>query len=77
MTTVRDDNFSQSEVDKFNELAHRWWDPMGPQKALHALNPPRLRYVTDRVSLRGSRVLDVGCGGELLSEAAFPLPVTT
>jgi len=63
------DNFSQAELDKFNELAHRWWDPQGPQKALHALNPARLGYVADRVQLRGARVLDVGCGGGLLSEA--------
>ena len=63
------DNFSQAELDKFNELAHRWWDPQGPQKALHALNPARLAYVADRVQLRGARVLDIGCGGGLLSEA--------
>ena len=63
------DNFSQAELDKFNELAHRWWDPEGPQKALHALNPVRLRYVAERVPLRGASVLDVGCGGGLLSEA--------
>ena len=64
-----DDNFSQAELDKFNELAHRWWDPQGPQKALHALNPARLGYVAARVPLRGAAVLDVGCGGGLLSEA--------
>lgn len=63
------DNFRQSELDKFGALAHRWWDPDGPQKALHALNPPRLAYVADRVLLHGARVLDVGCGGGLLSEA--------
>jgi 2-polyprenyl-6-hydroxyphenyl methylase/3-demethylubiquinone-9 3-methyltransferase len=62
-------NASQAELDKFNSLASRWWDPQGPQKALHALNPPRLRYVADRAPLRGARVLDVGCGGGLLSEA--------
>ena len=62
-------NVSQSEVDKFDALAHRWWDPQGPQKALHALNPTRLAYVAGRVALRGARVLDVGCGGGLLSEA--------
>ena len=38
-------NFSQAELDKFDDLAQRWWDPSGPQKALHALNPPRLAYV--------------------------------
>ena len=62
-------NVSQAELDKFNSLASRWWDPQGPQKALHALNPPRLGYVAARAPLRGSEVLDVGCGGGLLSEA--------
>lgn len=62
-------NFSQAELDKFDELAQRWWDPHGPQKALHALNPPRLAYVAERTSLRDAAVLDVGCGGGLLSEA--------
>ena len=62
-------NFHQSELDKFDELAQRWWDPNGPQKALHALNPARLGYVSDRVALREASVLDVGCGGGLLSEA--------
>jgi 2-polyprenyl-6-hydroxyphenyl methylase/3-demethylubiquinone-9 3-methyltransferase len=69
MSTTQDGNFSQGEVDKFDELAHRWWDPSGPQKALHAMNPARLGYVADHVTLRGARVLDVGCGGGLLSEA--------
>jgi 2-polyprenyl-6-hydroxyphenyl methylase/3-demethylubiquinone-9 3-methyltransferase len=62
-------NFSQAELDKFGALAQRWWDPQGPQKALHALNPARLGYVSERVVLPGSRVLDVGCGAGLLSEA--------
>lgn len=64
-----DDNFSQAELGKFNELANRWWDPQGPQKALHALNPARLGYVAARMQLRGAHVLDVGCGAGLLSEA--------
>ena len=64
-----DDNFSQAELDKFGALANRWWDPQGPQKALHALNPARLGYVAERTALSGARVLDVGCGGGLLSEA--------
>ncbi|HEY9400030.1 MAG TPA: bifunctional 2-polyprenyl-6-hydroxyphenol methylase/3-demethylubiquinol 3-O-methyltransferase UbiG [Luteimonas sp.] len=63
------ENASQAEIDKFNALATRWWDPEGPQKALHAMNPARLGYVADRVALQGARVLDVGCGGGLLSEA--------
>lgn len=62
-------NVRQSELDKFAELANRWWDPEGPQKPLHALNPVRLEYVASRVPLSGARVLDVGCGGGLLSEA--------
>ena len=69
MQPATEGNFSQAELDKFNELAHRWWDPQGPQKALHALNPARLGYVAARVPLRDARVLDVGCGGGLLSEA--------
>lgn len=63
------DNFRQSELDKFNQLAQRWWDENGPQKALHALNPVRLAYVAERVPLPGAKVLDVGCGAGLLSEA--------
>ena len=62
-------NFRQSELDKFNQLAQRWWDENGPQKALHALNPARLAYVAARVPLQDARVLDVGCGAGLLSEA--------
>jgi len=67
MTTAT--NVSQAEIEKFGELAHRWWDEQGPQRALHELNPARLGYVAERVALRGARVLDVGCGGGLLSEA--------
>lgn len=62
-------NVSQAELDKFGELAHRWWDPQGPQRPLHDLNPVRLGYVRERVELAGAQVLDVGCGGGLLSEA--------
>lgn len=68
-TTSSHSNFYQAELDKFDELAQRWWDPNGPQKALHALNPVRLDYVAQRTSLAGAAVLDVGCGGGLLSEA--------
>ena len=62
-------NFDQAELDKFGALANRWWDEQGPQKALHALNPVRLDYVRRRTALAGAQVLDVGCGGGLLSEA--------
>ena len=63
------DNFDQAELDKFGALANRWWDPEGPQKALHALNPVRLDYVRQRMTLQAAKVLDVGCGAGLLSEA--------
>ena len=68
-SAATDNNFDQAELDKFGALANRWWDPEGPQKALHALNPVRLQYVKQRVALRDAVVLDVGCGGGLLSEA--------
>jgi 2-polyprenyl-6-hydroxyphenyl methylase/3-demethylubiquinone-9 3-methyltransferase len=69
VNATADQNFRQSELDKFDDLAQRWWDPRGPQKALHALNPARLGYVAERAQLRDVAVLDVGCGGGLLSEA--------
>lgn len=62
-------NVNAAEIAKFSALANRWWDPDGPQAPLHALNPARLGYVAARLPLRGARVLDVGCGGGLLSEA--------
>ncbi len=67
------ENFSQAELDKFGALANRWWDPDGPQKALHALNPARLDYVAKHTNLPGAAALDVGCGGGLLSEALAKL----
>lgn len=62
-------NVNPAEIQKFAALASRWWDKDGPQKALHALNPARLSYVQRYQPLRGAKVLDVGCGGGLLSEA--------
>lgn len=62
-------NVNPAETAKFDRLAARWWDPDGESRPLHDLNPVRLGYVADRVVLRGTRALDVGCGGGLLSEA--------
>jgi 2-polyprenyl-6-hydroxyphenyl methylase / 3-demethylubiquinone-9 3-methyltransferase len=62
-------NVSSTETAKFDRLAARWWDPNGESRPLHELNPVRLNYVAERATLRGARVLDVGCGGGILSEA--------
>jgi 2-polyprenyl-6-hydroxyphenyl methylase/3-demethylubiquinone-9 3-methyltransferase len=62
-------NRDPAELEKFTALAQTWWDPNGPLKTLHEINPLRLGYVADRVPLHGRRVLDIGCGGGLLTEA--------
>lgn len=62
-------NVSAEEIARFEKLAARWWDPDGESRPLHDLNPVRAAYVGGRVDLRGARVVDVGCGGGLLSEA--------
>jgi 2-polyprenyl-6-hydroxyphenyl methylase/3-demethylubiquinone-9 3-methyltransferase len=62
-------NVNPAETAKFDKLASRWWDPDGESRPLHDLNPARLNYVAERVRLAGARVLDVGCGGGILSEA--------
>lgn len=63
------DNFDAAEVSKFDQLARKWWDPESEFKSLHDINPLRVGYITGRVDVNGKRVLDVGCGGGLLTEA--------
>ncbi|MCG7898017.1 MAG: bifunctional 2-polyprenyl-6-hydroxyphenol methylase/3-demethylubiquinol 3-O-methyltransferase UbiG [Candidatus Thiodiazotropha lotti] len=62
-------NVDHSEVSKFEELASRWWDPHSEFKPLHEINPLRLDYIKGFTSLEGKEVLDVGCGGGILSES--------
>ena len=61
-------NVDTAELTKFASRAAEWWDPAGPFKTLHAINELRLEYIEGRTALTGARVLDVGCGGGLLSE---------
>lgn len=62
-------NADPAELAKFSELAHRWWDPDSEFRPLHQINPLRLDWIQSLVPLQGLRVLDVGCGGGILSDA--------
>ena len=67
--TVTPSNVDQAELAKFSDLAHRWWDPESEFRPLHQINPLRLEWINGLVPLQGKKVLDVGCGGGILTDA--------
>ncbi len=62
-------NADPAELQRFSDIAHRWWDPQGSMRPLHEINPVRLEWIDRTVGLAGKDVIDVGCGGGLLAEA--------
>ncbi|MFC1664994.1 bifunctional 2-polyprenyl-6-hydroxyphenol methylase/3-demethylubiquinol 3-O-methyltransferase UbiG [Pseudomonadota bacterium] len=67
-TNQAHENVDYAEINKFAELASRWWDPSSEFKPLHDINPLRLDYIDNREPVKGKRILDIGCGGGILSE---------
>ena len=62
-------NIDKSEIENFDNYAHEWWNKRGPYKFIHLLTPLRMKYISNNFKLKGSKVLDLGCGGGLLCEA--------
>lgn len=71
--TSSNSNIDAAELAKFDALAARWWDPEGEMKPLHEINPLRLGFIDEQVSLAGKRILDIGCGGGILAESMSAL----
>ena len=69
MILAKQKNIDKEELVKFSKLSGEWWDPAGKMKLLHLINPIRLKYIKQKISLKGKHTLDLGCGGGLLSEA--------
>ena len=69
LNSASTENIDQQELDKFGDIAHLWWDKESEFKPLHEINPLRLGYIENHRKLSGLNVLDVGCGGGILSEA--------
>ena len=62
-------NVDSQELARFDNVAARWWDLDGPFRPLHELNPQRLAFIAERQPLAGARIVDIGCGGGIMSEA--------
>ena len=62
-------NQHKAELEKFDAIAPRWWDEEGPVRTLHQINPLRLAFINKFVDVTGKRVIDIGCGGGILTEA--------
>jgi 2-polyprenyl-6-hydroxyphenyl methylase/3-demethylubiquinone-9 3-methyltransferase len=69
VTSQTSKNIDETELEKFDAIASGWWDPEGPFRPLHELNPARLRFISERAEIESASVLDVGCGGGILAEA--------
>ncbi len=68
-TATTNANADPAELAKFSDLAHRWWDATGEFRPLHQINPLRLQWIMSQCALKGKKVLDVGCGGGILTDA--------
>ena len=66
-------NIDKKEIEKFDDLAESWWDPEGDFKSLHQINPLRMEFILKKTSVDGKRILDIGCGGGILSESLSSL----
>lgn len=67
------DNVHQHEINKFGSMAERWWDTQGEFKTLHDINPLRIKFIRDYADISGKRIVDVGCGGGILTEGLAKL----